>query len=289
MSKALRAPATYGIVVMALALVGCKKGASRYAFRGDEAYPDAVITVGGRPAKEHVVDFKRGELSEHEVATLTCTTPCGTATVTASGGAPNSSGVIVVEFPKPKNAVTLYFDPALVNHQVESPRRTIPAPNASYPAESHLRVVFGDCPRIVKIDGRAVEIPESPRDSYVLVAASRETCFVSGIALYGPLSGYCKAEASDRLTGRDAYVIDRTPSTMFNLLPEQTRARDGCTNVNYLQYCQSSSTGQPAAGTSTPAPMGSAAATPAPAKSPNKKPNAPAPLPPRKKASPDGL
>ncbi len=275
----LRASATFVLLSAAVALIGCKRGATRYTFSGHEAYPDAVISVGGMPAKENVVDFKRGELSEHEVATLTYRTPCGTATVTASGGAPNSSGVISVPFPKPKNEAFLYFDPALVDHELESPQRKIPSPKAAYPAPSYLRIVFGDCPRTVKIDGRVVDIPEVPADSYVLVAASPQACFISGVALFGPRSGDCKAEASERLTGRDAYVINRRPSTMFELLPATTKARDGCTNINYLQYCSapvpSTAGGQSAAVPSTPPPS-------LPAKSAPKKANGRAAAPPRK-------
>lgn len=197
------------------------------------------MTVANRTANaQGVLDFKPGELGENELATLTYATPCGKATIKGAVSPANHEGVVVVDFPAPTTEVTLYFDPALEGHSIEAPRLKISSPKDPYKETSHLRVVFGDCPRTLTIDGRTVKIPESQDPGYVLVAASRQSCYVAGVALFGPLARPCEPEASEKLTGQDAYPIRRRAQRMFEPVPSTAPASRSCTNMNYVQSCR---------------------------------------------------
>lgn len=235
----MRPPALFVALLLfpLLASTGCKKKADHYLFQGETyKYPDATFTIGTKTAEKGMIKFEPGTLGEHETATLTYTTPCGKATVTASPKyPPNSSGAIVIDFPPPSESVELYFDPSLEGHEIESPRLKIPAPD---PLKGGLRVVFADCPRTLKIDGRTVKVPELGKAGYVLVAASPQSCYISGVALYGPKSGDCVSESSEKLTGQDAYAIPRRPDYLFRPITASVHATGSCVNVPYVQTCK---------------------------------------------------
>ena len=231
-----------------LALVatpGCKSEPHSLSFTGATDYRDAKVTVRGRTVPMDAtgfVKFGAGEIAENDPVTIEYATPCGTDTVTVTPTRPaNESGVIKLELPPPKNLVRLLFDPGLAGKEIERPRATIPPPKDERSQPGFVAVAFGDCPRTIKVDGREVKIPDGGGKSvhYVLVAADKDACYLSGLALYGEAKGSCKPERSEKLTGQDAYAISQPATFLFEPLSDKELARaGGCTNREYLQRCE---------------------------------------------------
>jgi hypothetical protein len=227
-------------------LVACKKAGKplrvEVVLPGNLESSQVHVTVAGQPLRvgmgtaEKSWDADEAPDRSTLTAELELITPCGPrrSTLAVPDIDENDSQVTVKFHASSVPVERLVLDPAL-DGVLSIGQLVLPKPFPKY-----LEVAFADCPKVVKVDGRDVQLPDSTEHT-ALIARSPARCFRQGVSLFkgkGGSTDRCRPDDSSTLTGGQTYALTTHGlDYLFEGVPEKIGAHEECVNKTWLQLC----------------------------------------------------